>query len=38
LGVLGASSTLQVQHTEPGMTHTVVKPEMEQMVRFVKGL
>lgn len=37
LGVLGASATLKIRHTEPGMTHTLVQPELEQMVNFVRG-
>ena len=35
--VLGASSTKVIEHTEPGMTHTLVKPEFDQLARFVRG-
>ena len=37
LDVLGAKSTLEIQHTEPAMSHTVVRPEIERMVHFVRG-
>lgn len=37
LGVLGANSTLKIEHTEPGMTHTIVKSEFVQMVSFVRN-
>ena len=35
--VLGAKDTLKIEHTEPGMTHTVVQAELEQLARFVRG-
>ena len=35
--ILGASSTKVIEHTEPGMTHTLVKPEFDQLARFVRG-
>jgi len=35
LGVRDA--VLQVEHAEPGMTHTLIKPELERMVRFVRA-
>jgi len=35
--VLGINSTLVIDHTEPGMTHTVIQKEFEQMVSFIKG-
>lgn len=37
LDTLGVRSTLQVDHIEDGMTHTVVKSEFDQMIRFVQG-
>ena len=37
LHVLGASSTLKIRHTEPGMTHTLEQPEFQQLVSFVRG-
>ena len=33
---LDIRSTLEVEHVEPGMTHTLVQPEFEQMVSFVR--
>ena len=39
LDVLGVKAdVLKIEHTEPGMTHTLVKPEFEDLVRFVRGL
>lgn len=35
--VLGISSTLKINHTEPDMTHTLIKPEFEALVSFVRG-
>jgi len=35
--VLGARSTLKIEHIEPGMGHTVIQPELEQMVAFVRS-
>lgn len=35
--VLGVRSCLEVEHTEPGMTHTVVRGEMAQLVDFVRN-
>jgi len=32
---LGVSSTIKVLHTEPGMTHTLIKKEFDQMVEFI---
>ena len=38
LDVLGVKSTvLKIEHTEPGMTHTLVKGEFDDLVRFVRG-
>jgi len=37
LGAIGASSTLKVEHTEPGMTHTLVKQEFDAMLDFIHG-
>ena len=34
---LGANSTIKIEHREPGMTHTVIQPEVRQMVAFVRG-
>lgn len=39
LNVLGVKSdVLKIEHTEPGMTHTLVKPEFDDLVQFVRGL
>ena len=34
---LGISDTLKVNHTEPGMSHTLIQSEFTQMVQFIKG-
>jgi predicted esterase len=34
---LGVASTLKINHTEPGMTHTLVKSEFAQMTDFIRG-
>ena len=34
---LGASATLKVLHTEPGMTHTLIRPEFDLMLEFIRG-
>jgi predicted esterase len=34
---LGIQSTLHVNHTEPGMTHTLIQKEFVQLVAFVHG-
>lgn len=34
---LGASSTVKIKHVEPGMTHTLVQKEFEQLVQFVRS-
>jgi len=34
---LGVRDTLKVEHTEPGMTHTVTQPEIEMIVQFIRG-
>jgi len=33
--VLGVSDTLKIEHVEPGMTHTLIESEFEQLVQFV---
>lgn len=35
--VLGITSTLKIDHVEPGQYHTVIEKEIEQMVAFIKG-
>lgn len=35
--VLGVRSTVKIQHVEPNMYHTVIKPEFDMMVKFVTG-
>jgi len=37
LDALGVSSTLKVEHTEPGMSHTLIEAEFNQMVAFIRG-
>ena len=37
LDALGARSTLKIEHTEPGMGHYVLHPEITQMVSFIRG-
>ena len=32
---LGASSTLEIFHTEPGMSHTLIEKEFNQMIDFI---
>ena len=34
--ILGVSSTLKIEHLEPGMTHTMVKAEFAQLQSFVR--
>merc|ERR550525_109827 len=34
---LGVRSTLKVEHIEPGMTHTLIDSEFEQLVSFMGG-
>ena len=34
---LDATSTLKIEHTEPGMTHTVIEKEFTQLVEFVRA-
>jgi len=34
---LGVRSTLKVDHLEPGMSHTLIKKEFDQLVTFVGG-
>ena len=37
LNVLGAGSALKIQHSEPGMGHQVIQPEIKQMIGFIRG-
>ena len=38
LDVLGVKSqVLKIEHTEPGMTHTLVEPEFVDLVSFVRS-
>jgi predicted esterase len=37
LKTLGASATLKVEHTEPGMSHTLIKDEFDELIAFVRG-
>lgn len=37
LDVLEVRSTLVVEHTEPGMSHTLVEEEFRQLVAFIRG-
>uniref|UniRef100_A0A7S3AER5 Uncharacterized protein n=1 Tax=Haptolina ericina TaxID=156174 RepID=A0A7S3AER5_9EUKA len=32
---LGASSTVKIEHREPGMTHTLIKSEFDQLLTFI---
>lgn len=34
---LGVKSTLKIRHIEPGMSHTLIKSEFDQMVSFIRG-
>jgi len=34
---LGVSSVLKVEHTEPGMSHTLIKAEFDAMVQFIRA-
>ena len=34
---LDATSTLKIEHTEPGMTHTLIEKEFTQLVEFVRA-
>jgi predicted esterase len=33
---LNATSTLTYEHTEPGMSHTLIKSEFDEMVKFIR--
>jgi pimeloyl-ACP methyl ester carboxylesterase len=35
--VLGVKSTLKIDHLEPGMSHTLIKDEFDQLLGFVGG-
>jgi predicted esterase len=35
--LLGVADTVKVNHTEPGMTHTLIGPEFDAMVKFIRG-
>jgi predicted esterase len=38
LGLLGVrEAVLRVEHVEPGMAHTLVRPELAELVRFVRS-
>ena len=37
LNVLGVRDTIKIEHIEPGMTHTVIQKEFEQVIQFIKG-
>merc|ERR1712224_808938 len=34
---LAVRDTLKIDHVEDGMTHTVIKDEFDQMIRFIQG-
>jgi len=34
---LGTSSTVKIEHREPGMTHTLIQSEFTRMVAFIRG-
>lgn len=34
--ILGVADTWKIEHTEPGMTHTVIESEFAQMVQFIR--